>query len=154
MAKVNWEELLEPVHPGESDLKEYLRRAGYKVKDVSDNCAYFGKDIDLIVFCMDGAPSTLEVKWDYRLADTGNLYIELENPRSERGLGWFSFCEADFLFYGDANNKLFYIFNRKELFDFIETYKKEWRRSGTYDGSKGLLVPLSEVKQFYRVIEL
>lgn len=153
MSKINWAELLEPVNSGEYEAKEYLRARGFKVKDVSDNPAYWGKDIDLLL-CQDSRTTSIEIKWDNCISRTLNLYIETENPRSKDGKGWFYFCEADYLFYGDSVNKLFYIFNRKELFSFIEEHKKGLNRRCTYDGSKGYLVPLSEVKDLVKVIEL
>ncbi len=70
---------------------------------MSGNPDYWYKDIDC--FCTSprtGATKSFEVKWDSRINTTGNLYLELTNVHSKGGRGWFSFCEADYLAYGDA----------------------------------------------------
>jgi hypothetical protein len=87
-----------------------MRDAGYTVENVSGNPIYWEKDIDF--FCTSpttGAVRSFEVKWDARLHQTGNLYLELSNVHSKGGKGWFRFCEADYLAYGDALTKVFYI---------------------------------------------
>lgn len=141
------ERYLEPIHPGEYELKWSLREHGYKVKDVSDNPAYYDKDIDLIATnIFTDITTSLEVKWDWRLAATGNLFIELENPRSPGGRGWYIFCEADLLAYGDAINRIFYFIKVADLRNFIETHKKGLACRTTADGSYGYILPLALVE--------
>ncbi|MGM9543602.1 MAG: hypothetical protein ACI3T9_01330 [Romboutsia timonensis] len=153
---MNLRELLEPINAGEYELKKWLRAHSCAVEDVSDNPKYWAQDIDLFVtpeyLCYK--PFSAEVKWDNRISDTGNLYIELRNPRSKEGRGWYYFCKADYIFYGDSVNQKFYIFKREELFDFIKLNKDKLRWGATNDGSQGLLVPLEEVKGLYTVINL
>ena len=146
-----FEELFEPNNPGERELKQALRAQGYKVRDVSDNSCYWSKDIDLIVTnTATGKITNVEVKWDYYIANTGNLFIELSNPRSKGGNGWFKFCEADALAYGDAHNKVFYTFDFPQLREFINEHKKEFNCRTTADGSYGYLVPLALVKHLVK----
>lgn len=38
------------------------------------------------------------------------MFIEVSTDIEKNKDGWFKFCEADFIFYGDALNKLFYVF--------------------------------------------
>ena len=94
------------------------------------------------------------MKWDNRIAESDNLYIEMINPRSKEGRGWYYFCKADYLFYGDSINQLFYIFKVKDLFSFIKLNKDKLRWGATIDGSRGLLVPLKDVKGLYSIINL
>lgn len=132
----------EPHNPGEWELKATLRNHGYSVEDVSDNPNYWYKDIDLIVTNNEtGQVSSIEVKWDRRIAATGNLYIEFANPRSKGGKGWFEFCEADLLAYGDAVNKVFYIIKVSELKKFVARNRDVLQVRKTWDGSQGFLLP-------------
>ena len=100
---------------GETEAKELFTRNGYTVKDVSGNSKYFDKDIDLLVTNPTGTTKRIEVKADFRIADTGNLFIEYLNPRSEGGLGWYRFCQADLVYYADMINKVFYIIEYSAL---------------------------------------
>ena len=87
-----------------------MESRGYTVEDVSNNPQYWYKDIDFIVTSStSGETKTFEVKWDTKVNTTGNLFLEYESLYSKGGKGWFEFCEADFLAYGDAITKVFYI---------------------------------------------
>lgn len=136
--------------PGEYDLIWSLREHGYKVIDVSKDPAYWDKDIDLIATnIFTNNTTSLEVKWDKRIAATGNLFIELENPRSKGGNGWFKFCEADMLAYGDACNRIFYFIKVSNLKKYIEENKLELDCRTTGDGSYGYLIPLALVEHLF-----
>ena len=142
-------ELIEKYKPGESEVKEYLRAAGYIVEDVSDNPQYWDKDIDLIVT----NPSTnkrvsIEVKYDTRIYRTKNFFIEVANIRSKEGKGWFHFCEADYIYYLDAQNMYVYIFKFTELEDYINEYGARLELKSTNDGSWGYLLPLKDAPVF------
>lgn len=140
------EELFEPRHPGEYELKKALRNSGYTVKDVSDNPNYWTKDIDLIAFNeTTGSLTSLEVKWDNRIAQTGNMYVEIENPRSWNGLGWFRFCEADMLAYGDAINGIFYFIEVAALKEYIKEKQTKLEKRMCADGAYGYLVPIADL---------
>ena len=149
-------ELLEPINSGEYELKTWLRAHTCKVEDVSDNPKYWAQDIDLLVepIYSNYDSFSVEVKWDNRIAESDNLYIEMINPRSKEGRGWYYFCKADYLFYGDSINQLFYVFKVKDLFSFIKLNKDKLRWGATVDGSRGLLVPLKDVKGLYSIINL
>ena len=137
-------ESLEPRKPGEWELKTTLRRNNYKVRDVSNDSYYWNKDIDLIATNnITNNVSTIEVKWDRRIAETGNFYIEFYNPRSRNSKGWFCFCEADLLAYGDANKKVFYMIRVPELKKYIEENESQLEVKGTWDGSKGYILPMA-----------
>ena len=80
-----------------------MESRNYLVEDVSSNSDFWHKDIDFIITSpTTGAVKSFEVKWDSRINSTGNLYLELSNINSKGGKGWFTFCEADYLVYGDA----------------------------------------------------
>jgi hypothetical protein len=151
-------ELLEPIHSGEHELKTYLRQHGRKVEDVSDNPDYWKKDIDLIVDDMH----TVEVKWDSKLYDTGNLFIETLSDTNTKAKGWYKFCEADTLAYGDAQNKYFYLFDFAALKEHIEAHKDDYKtvvaadygKDGIKKYSEGYLVPLDTLSGLYDTLDL
>lgn len=129
---------------GELLFSRRMRDAGYIVNDVSSDPEYWEKDIDF--FCIN--PSTeaaraFEVKWDTRIHQTGNLYLELSNVHSKGGKGWFSFTQADFLAYGDAASKVFYIIPMAELRERVKQLPDRQTNCGT--DSIGLLVNLRDI---------
>ena len=142
-------ELIEPVNAGEYEVKKFLRGRGIQVEDVSDNPHYWAKDIDLIATNpLTGASAAIEVKLDARINDTGNFFVEFENPRSKNSNGWLHFCEADFLYYIDSNSFLTYIIKIDELRHFIAIHKRELAIKSTFDGSIGYIVPLAAMPIF------
>lgn len=133
--------------PGEYEYRHTLREHGYLVEDVSNNPNYWYKDIDCISTNPEtGNIATHEIKWDSLISHTGNLYIETRNPRSRNGQGWFNFCEADLLAYGDANNKIFYVIRIPELRAYVNANKEQLKQVRTFDGSEGYALPLKDIK--------
>ena len=129
---------------GENLFKQTMIDRGYIVQDVSSNSLYWSKDIDFIVTSpTSGLTKSFEIKWDSRINKTGNLYLELTNIHSKGGRGWFNFCEADYLAYGDANQRLFYIIPLAQLKDRINCLPQRKANCG-YD-STGLLVSLKDI---------
>ena len=99
---------------GEELAYECLVNQGYTVEDVTQNPAYYRLDIDLIA-TRDGEQHTIEVKWDRRMSQTGNMFIETTSSIEEGKEGWFMFCKADLLYYGDSVNRIFYIIRMDDL---------------------------------------
>lgn len=134
---------------GEYELRWALREHGYFVDDVSAEPAYWSKDIDMLIAPVFGEDvvTSIEVKWDQCTAATGNIFIELENPRSFRGEGWFKFCEADYLAYGDAKNRIFYFIKMNDLRTYINNNKLNLRYHTTWDGSYGYLLKLKDISE-------
>ena len=142
-------ELIEPVNAGEYEVKKFLRGRGIQVEDVSDKPQYWAKDIDLIATNpLTGASAAIEVKLDARINDTGNFFVEFENPRSKNSNGWLHFCEADFLYYIDSHTYITYIIKFDELRHFIAEHKSELAIKSTFDGSIGYIVPLAAMPIF------
>ena len=139
---------------GEQIFSRTMRRRGYAVEDVSYKEQYWSKDIDFIITSpFTGAVKGFEVKWDSRINRTGNLYLELENINSKQwnGDGWFTHCEADFLAYGDAATRIFYIIPIKELKEKVKTLPERISHCG-YE-STGLLVSLTDIQDIYQIID-
>ena len=154
MEKIDLSQLFESQRSGEAEVKKMLRAAAYIVEDVSDNPLYWKKDIDLLVTNpVTGNTAAIEVKNDTRMNKTGNFFIEYANPRSRGGLGWFEFCEADYLYYVDSVSETCYIISLKALKEFINQNKSNLKKRETADCSKGYIVPIEEMP-LYRVISL
>ena len=136
---------------GEQLFQQMMESRGYVVKDVSFSSDYWSKDIDFIVTSpTTGAVQAFEVKWDSRISQTGNLFLELTNIYSKGGKGWFKFCEADYLAYGDAVSRLFYIIPMKELRARVSELPQRIVNCG--DDSTGLLISLGDLSDIIAVL--
>ena len=129
---------------GERLFQQIMASRNYKVDDVSGNSEYWYRDIDFIVTSpTTGATKSFEVKWDGRIGRTGNLYLELTNRHSKGGKGWYQFCEADYLAYGDASAEVFYIIPFGALKERVKGLNCRIAACG--DDSTGYLVPLAAI---------
>lgn len=140
---------------GENLFSHIMKQNGYGVEDVSGNPNYWYKDIDFIITSpFTNAVKTFEVKYDSRIANTNNLYLEIWNRNSKavKGLGWWRFCEADYLAYGDFHNNIFYVFKVEELKNRVESLNLSTRCCGS--DSQGIIISLDQVKDLYQVISL
>lgn len=135
---------------GEQVFSHKMKEAGYTIQNVSADPNYWDKDIDFLVTSPSGNTRSFECKYDTRLSTTGNLYLELSNVHSKGGRGWFSFCQADYLAYGDASTKTFYIFDMEELRERVQ-YLPD-RQTNCGQDSIGLLVRLRDVLDIAKVI--
>ncbi len=132
---------------GERLFSQRMAAQGFLIQDVSGNSAYFDKDIDFIVTNpTTGNVRAFEVKYDEKLNRTGNLFLEIENPRSKQwsGQGWWLHCKADFLVYGNGITQELYCFPLLELKERVKGMNL--RTGRTWDNSVGLLCPLDRVK--------
>lgn len=136
---------------GEQVFAAIMNEVGYEVEDVSSNPEYFSKDIDFIITNKQGKTATIEVKYDNKISNTGNLYLETFNINSEQWKydGWWLHCEADYLAYGDANGEFFYMFHLGDLRERVK--KLNCRTAFCIGDSEGLLVPLEKVRDLYTI---
>ena len=136
---------------GEQLFQQIMESRGYTVEDVSNNPQYWYKDIDFIVTSStSGETKTFEVKWDTKINTTGNLFLEYESLYSKGGKGWFEFCEADFLAYGDAVTKVFYIIDMEQLRQAANNLPFRSARCG--NDSIGQLVALKDIQEITQVL--
>lgn len=126
--------------PGELEFKIQAQKYGYTTEYVGDDPEYWCQDIDFIL----NDKVNVEVKWDSWINQTGNLFIETVNPRSQGGNGWYRFCQADYLAYGDSKNNKFYMIKMQDLKEYIAAYEPEEKT--TNDNAKGYLIPLANLK--------
>ena len=101
---------------GEDLLKKYMQRKGFQIINRADDPTYRAKDIDF-EFSRDGETwRSIEVKSDSRMAQTGNIVVEVAMYRkSGRSPGWLYYCEADYLCFIDMQSYKFYFFDWKKL---------------------------------------
>ena len=136
---------------GEQLFSQIMQSRNYLVEDVSGNPQYWDKDIDFIITSpASGLTKSFEVKWDSRIAQTGNLFLETDNIHSKCGRGWFEFCEADVLAYGDATNGIFYMIDMKQLKKVIGKLPTRNARCG--NDSVGILVSLESIKDLVEIL--
>lgn len=129
---------------GEMLFKQIMEGRNYAVQDVSNNPDYWYKDIDFIVTSpTTGETKTFEVKWDSRINSTGNLYLELTSAHSKGGKGWYNFCQADYLVYGDSVARVFYVIPFGALKEKVKALSCRLAQCG--DDSTGLLLPISAI---------
>lgn len=98
---------------------DYLVSQGWKVKDLTQCEAFFSKDIDFLII-RGQEQHYIEVKWDNWIHQTGNMFIETTTDLDFNKDGWFKFCRAEFIFYGDARNELFYVYRLDDLKAYIQ----------------------------------
>lgn len=138
---------------GEQLFSQLMKEQGYEVEDVSGNPEYWPLDIDFVIKSpTSGLTKTFEVKFDGRINKTGNLYLELTNIHSKQwnGGGWFEHCEADYLAYGDAVSRTYYIIPLLELKKRVDQLPNRYAKCG-YD-STGLLVSLDDIKDLIKIL--
>lgn len=136
---------------GELLFKSIMIDKGYIVNDVTNTPYYWDQDIDFI--CKSpttGLVKSFEVKWDYSISYTKNLFLEFYNPRSKGERGWWEFCKADYIAYGDAINKIFYIIDRQKLEQRVRALQLSSGR--TSDGSEGLLCPIGLIADLIKTL--
>lgn len=102
---------------GEDMLKSYLiKKKGCQVIDRSDDPEYRAKDIDFEFTVKGKKWHSVEVKSDYRMAQTGNIVVEVAMYRkSGKSKGWLYYCEADYLCFIDMQSYKFYFFDWPKL---------------------------------------
>lgn len=143
---------------GELSAYNYLQGKGYKVIDATQEPEYWAQDIDLIAK-KDGKEITIEVKWDSIIAKTGNLFVETLTDIDKGKQGWFQFCKADLLYYGDAQKHIFYVIKMSDLREYVENHKTLAQRKAPDRNyrheltkvSNGILVPIKDLSQEYNV---
>lgn len=129
---------------GEALFAQIMTERGYQVTNVANNPDYWSKDIDFIIYSpKTNQTKTFEVKWDSRINQTGNLYLELTNIHSAGGRGWFRFCEADMLVYGDACAQVFYIIPLDKLRERVAAKPQRIANCGT--DSTGILLNIKDI---------
>ena len=135
---------------GELLFQSIMEKRNYQVEDVTNDPYYQDKDIDFVVTSPTGAIKTFEVKYDTKIKDTHNLYLEIIAAKSNGGYGWWEYCKADYLAYGDAQTQTFYIIPLLELRERVKKLPRRVAQCGIE--SVGLLVSLNSIKDITQIL--
>ena len=136
---------------GEQYAKMCLEATGHSVIDRSETEEYWSKDIDLTA-TKDGRKFEIEVKWDSRISRSKSLFLELITDKQKNKAGWASYTEADYIFYGDAITKIFYVFAAEDMREYLKNFSQEFSERKAIDRdfqgnirkqSIGAVVPLA-----------
>ena len=86
------------------------------------------------------------------------MFIETITDLDNSRAGWFEFCQAEYIFYGDSKNELFYIFRTEDLRQFVSQNLMQERKvvDYKYNGevkkiSQGMIVPIKAFREGYNV---
>ena len=86
------------------------------------------------------------------------MFIETITDLDKSKAGWFEICQAEYIFYGDSNNELFYIFKTEDLRRFVSENLMQERKAADYryNGevkkvSQGMIVPIKAFRDCYNV---
>ncbi len=86
------------------------------------------------------------------------MFIETITDLDKSKAGWFQFCQAEYIFYGDSKNELFYIFKTDDLRQFVSDNLMQERKAADYryNGevkkvSQGMIVPIEQFRKNYNV---
>ena len=135
---------------GEQIVAEFLRNRGITVVDVSDVREYQIKDIDFLLTNNEGQKCAVEVKTDYLMNKTGNLFFEsVYHKDFGDSKGWLDYCKADYNLFFDAIGNQLYIYDYQNGKDII-TAKGELRYFYNSDDGcdrEAYLLPLHEAKR-------
>lgn len=98
------------------------------------------------VLSKDNTFTTLEVKNDVRSCETGNIFIETYNSNniSRNYLGWYYYCEADYLAFVQEKFGRALIINRNEIIQLVESGR--FRTFHSFD-TAGVCIPVSEIEK-------
>ena len=131
---------------GEQLFKQLMEKRGHIVQDLTAEKPYQIQDIDFKITSPSGITKFFEVKYDSKINSTGNLFVEFFNAYNYGGLGWYEFCKADYISYGDAHTNTFYCFLLEDLRQLINSHKFN---VATADNEKiaGYLVPLRLIER-------
>lgn len=135
---------------GERLFAQLMQEKGYSVQDVSANPDYFYKGDLIITSPTSGLTKIFEVKFDTKISKTGNLYLEFVNKNSDGCRGWYEFCEADYLAYGNAANNNFYVIPMQKLKERVKQLPQRVAFCG--DDSAGYLVHIRQIEDLIQVI--
>lgn len=131
----------------ELQVMGYLQRRGYPVQYTGIDMDAQNRGIDMYMWENRGKMG-VEVKVDTRLHSTGNIVIEVGMRRKTGYVkGWYYTCEADYLFYCDANTSLCYVLDWKRMQKEIgEKYEVStfWNRFDNCIGELYIL-PISQL---------
>ena len=151
----NFTECVARGRTSEALVASFLLEKGWRIEDVTQDKTYQSLEIDLIAH-KDGCRRSLEVKQENKVGSTGNLLLEIITNTKTGGEGWFSKCQADYIFWHDTQNQLLLVAATSSVREYItmEGSKAYWKVWKSFEGygykeSEGLLLPLWHYEQHF-----
>ena len=140
---------------GEEAVYNYLIKHNYEVQNLTNDPAYWPKDIDFIA-TKDGKATSIEVKNCLIISRTGNIFVEHTQDIDTNEKGWFCITEAEELFYRDDRNGVVYIIDMDDLREYIQDIKKDLperkaKPNAVGKVAVGYLVSIEELGKLYSV---
>lgn len=126
---------------GEQLFKQLMQQRGHTVEDLTAQKEFQIQDIDFKITSPSGITKFFEVKYDSKINTTGNLFVEFFNAHNYAGLGWYEFCKANYIAYGDAHTNTFYCFLLEELRQLVSSHKFNVATADN-ENIAGYLIPL------------
>lgn len=153
MLKDQFNKDLEEAKEGEQIVAKMLASAGYEIKDVSEDPAYYHKG-DLLITSTTGEKKFIEIKTDSRIADTGNILLEegvyyKENDRYVKG---YMYSDYDIYAVVSKSENLIYFFDFNKLKEIYKKYGVYKRINHPAQYSDCYLLELCRAKQFGALI--
>ncbi len=134
-------------------VADYLDRMGFYVEEAKD-MALQRKGIDYFVVSPTGVLMSVEIKTDFRAAETGNVFLEtvsVEKYGIVDKLGWIYTSAAQVLVYYVTGLEEIYFVDmtafKMKVADFKEWYREVEIKNKTYVG-RGLVMPLKDFKDY------
>ena len=148
-----WQNDLANGREGEQLVALALQNKGHNVMDVSEDREYQLRDIDFVLRKSDQT-TTLEVKNDIRSCQTGNVFIETynRNNRQRNGIGWYYYCEAEFLAFVQQKYAIAHIISRYDLIQLAESGLYRKRQSAEAEGYCIPVSALADCKSYTKII--
>lgn len=140
---------------GENAIFNYLLNHSSTINliDVSKDKWFQQFDIDFLQVANNGI-NKIEVKTD-RLADkTGNMIYEIWSDRRIYAKGCFEKTEADYIFYYLINNRTLYVFNTKELREWVLRHTNNLKQTDMGDNAFGYVIRLNDLKDISTKIKI
>jgi len=108
-------------------------------------------------FRLDGKIITVEYKADRRATMTGNAFIETVSVSTTFAEGWARKTQADWIVYFLPQELKAYLIPTKEMKKRLNDWRKTYPRGKAQNKgyhSEGLLVPLTEIETFSKIIHI
>ena len=141
---------------GENIIYDYLMNhpSTDSVVNVSNDTWFQQFDIDFIWQDTEYNIFKIEVKTD-RFADrTGNMVYEVYSDKRTHSKGCFEKTEADYIFYYLINSKTLYVFNTKELREWVLEHIDDLKQTDMGDNAFGYVIRLGDLKDISTKIKI
>lgn len=111
-------------------------------------------DIDFIWQDTEYNIFKIEVKTDTLADKTGNMVYEIWSDKRTHSKGCFEKTEADYIFYYLINSRTLYVFNTKELREWVSEHIDDLKQTDMGDNAFGYVIKLGDLKDISTRIRL